>query len=81
MQPHIIHRLAGLLAATLLSLGATTAALSGAPEDGTILLLPFAPLNQNDGPAWMGRSVEQSVMADLTVSAGRTSDGRPDSCD
>ncbi|HEV2688575.1 MAG TPA: hypothetical protein VGV35_08475, partial [Bryobacteraceae bacterium] len=34
-----------------------------------ILVLPFAPLNPGDTQAWIGKSVQQSLVADLLVAA------------
>lgn len=42
------------------------------PEPAKILVLPFAPLNPTDPRPWVGKSIQQSVAADLTV----TSPGR-----
>src|SRR5437588_8965831 len=36
---------------------------------GKILILPFSPVNPNDARPWIGRSIQDSLIADLTVSA------------
>src|SRR5690242_3728076 len=36
---------------------------------GRILILPFTPVNPNDARPWIGRSIQDSLIADLTVSA------------
>ncbi len=36
---------------------------------GNILILPFTPVNPNDARPWIGRSIQDSLIADLTVSA------------
>ena len=50
--------------------GASRAAevVSAAP-DAKVLVLPFSPLNQAEYQPWLGRSIQQSVAADLMTSA------------
>ena len=38
-------------------------------EVGKILVLPFTPVNKTDSQPWLGRSVQQSLVADLTMIA------------
>ena len=40
-----------------------------AQEQGKILILPFVAVNKNDSQPWLGRSVQQSLAADLTMAA------------
>ncbi|HET6250197.1 MAG TPA: hypothetical protein VFE47_21075, partial [Tepidisphaeraceae bacterium] len=37
--------------------------------DGKILILPFQADNPNDATPWLGKSIQESMMADLTVAA------------
>src|SRR5665213_196751 len=53
--------------ATLPAAGDGVAATQGV--NGKILVLPFMALNPNDASAWMGKSIQESLVADLTVSA------------
>jgi len=46
--------------------GPTTAP---AADQGKILVLPFTALNKAESQAWLGRSIQQSLLADLTVVA------------
>jgi TolB-like protein len=39
------------------------------PGDARILILPFTPLNPEQSQAWLGRSIQQSLLADLTAAA------------
>ena len=36
---------------------------------GKILVLPFQPVNPNDSTPWLGKSIQESMVADLTVAA------------
>lgn len=74
--------LLGLAVATpLRAEGPTTAP---AADHGKILILPFSPLNKSDAQAWLGQSIQQSLLADLTVvaparaTAGETEAGDAD---
>lgn len=40
-----------------------------AGHEGKILILPFTGINTSDNQGWLGRSIQQSLMADLTMSA------------
>jgi TolB-like protein len=45
-----------------------------ANDSGGVLVLPFTPLNQSEYQPWLGRSIQQSMMAELTMAApGRAS--------
>ena len=62
-----VSSLLGLVVASpLRAEGPTTAP---AADHGKILVLPFASLNKTDSQAWLGRSIQQSLVADLTVVA------------
>ena len=62
-----VSSLLGLVVASpLRAEGPTTAP---AADHGKILVLPFASLNRTDSQAWLGRSIQQSLVADLTVVA------------
>jgi TolB-like protein len=39
------------------------------PAEAKIVVLPFTALNPNQEQAWLGRSIQQSVLADLTAAA------------
>lgn len=39
------------------------------PTDARILVLPFTALNAGENQAWLGRSIQQSILADLTTAA------------
>jgi TolB-like protein len=60
----------------LLVSGAITSSASAAEpvetpsaNGGKILILPFAALNPSEYQAWLGRSIQQSIAADLTAAA------------
>ena len=57
--------LCGLIAAPAPAAPSTQPAL----EQGKILILPFVAVNKNDSQPWLGRSVQQSLVADLTMVA------------
>jgi TolB-like protein len=52
---------------TSASRGADVAA--AAPADAKVLVLPFSALNQAEYQPWLGRSIQQSVVADLMTAA------------
>ena len=66
-----------LLGVTFFSMGAAPAVAEAEPGDGPadkILVLPFNALNPSEYQAWLGRSIQQSLLADLTaVAPGRVS--------
>jgi TolB-like protein len=39
------------------------------PSEAKLLVLPFAPLNPSQNQEWLGRSIQQSILADLTAAA------------
>src|SRR5437588_1865473 len=48
-------------------------------EPGKVLVLPFTAANPSDAQAWIGKSVQQSLLADLTAESpgGATSSDTP----
>jgi TolB-like protein len=48
---------------------AAASAADAEPRAGKILVLPFAPLNPADPRPWVGKSIQQSVAADLTAAS------------
>lgn len=62
---------------TFFSMGAAPAVAQAEPANGPadkILVLPFNGLNPSEYQAWLGRSIQQSLLADLTaVAPGRVS--------
>src|SRR5579859_3935397 len=59
--------LIGVLAA--LALASSVVAQTTQPSDARIVVLPFSALNPSQEQAWLGRSIQQSVLADLTAAA------------
>ena len=60
-------QLIGVLAA--LALASYVGAQATVPSDAKIVVLPFTALNPSQEQAWLGRSIQQSVLADLTAAA------------
>jgi len=61
-----------LLGLTFIQMGATRAGAQAAPASAPaekILVLPFTGLNPSEYQAWLGRSIQQSLVADLTLAA------------
>ncbi len=48
---------------------ANSPATDPGPSNGKILVLPFEAVNPNESNPWLGKSVQQSLVADLMVSA------------
>lgn len=48
---------------------ARVSAADAEPGQAKILVLPFAPLNPTDPRPWVGKSIQRSVAADLTVAS------------
>src|SRR5438067_1512828 len=71
----ILMRCVGVTLLFLIGAGAALAAepqkpatdAARAADPGKILVLPFAPVNSADANKWLGRSVQQSLLADLMV--------------
>jgi len=61
----LVLTICGLLCAPALAAGPATQPA----EVGKILVLPFTPVNKTDAQPWLGRSVQQSLVADLTMVA------------
>src|SRR5437588_10530387 len=60
------------LALALLVLWPASVGRAADPADrpeGKVLVLPFTAVNPQDSQAWLGKSVQQSLLADLTVVA------------
>ena len=62
-----VASLSGLVIAPLVR--AEGPATAPAVDQGKILVLPFTALNKAESQAWLGRSIQQSLLADLTVVA------------
>jgi TolB-like protein len=62
-----------ILASLFLAISPTTHAADKPPvttaAKGKVLLLPFVGLNKSEQQPWLGKSVQQSLLADLTVVA------------
>jgi TolB-like protein len=61
-----------LLGLTFIQTGTTPARAQVAPASGPaekILVLPFTGLNPSEYQSWLGRSIQQSLLADLTLAA------------
>ena len=61
----LVLTLCGLMPAPAPAASSTQPAL----EQRKILILPFVAVNKNDSEPWLGRSVQQSLVADLTMVA------------
>lgn len=48
---------------------APTGAQTTRPSDARVVVLPFTALNPSQSRAWLGRSIQQSLLADLTITA------------
>ena len=61
-----------VLGLTFIQLGAARAGAQAAPASGPadkILVLPFSGLNPSEYQPWLGKSIQQSLVADLTLVA------------
>lgn len=65
---HIVLGILGFAAATCY-LASMARAADSAGGSGKLLILPFSAINQNESQPWVGRSVQQSLAADLLSGA------------
>ncbi|HEY2585526.1 MAG TPA: hypothetical protein VGI81_07175 [Tepidisphaeraceae bacterium] len=59
----------GILALAVIAWAREVDAAEATANSATVLVLPFAPLNPAETQPWLGKSIQQSVVADLTAAA------------